>query len=421
MTKEFAYLMRLCGNAAHGKTTANNSKDIDWKKLVALSRQQMIHPLLGYALKISQGLNCPQRVLQACIQDMQMSSAVNCLRCSEILAILQEMEKAGISYALLKGFDAAQNYAMPCVRVSGDTDVLVELQHKKRAMLFLRSKGFVFDRHNAESHHTVSQHPTLGCLELHTGLYDKFIETYWFHTTHPLIREPHKTVTSEYGDYVALGTTDNLLFQTLHMVKHFIRSGASLRAMLDISLFYEKNYASIDKQRYWSTLHSLKYDMLISTVYRAAERFCGFPQELFKEIPHATDEQITLFLDDLEMGGWLGRNWMERSMNSWREYNHIIMRQEHSEKAYRRIMYRRQVRSLVSMLFPPKHTLATRYPFVIKKGWLVPFAWMHRTFIRGPRLLRKGILGHEIVSLPYEISKNENDRVQLFKKMDMIE
>lgn len=50
--------------------------------------------------------------------------------------------------------------------------------------------------------------------------------------------------------YYAMEPTDNLLFLTYHMLKHFIYNGMSLRMMMDNALFAKQHLQSIDRERY---------------------------------------------------------------------------------------------------------------------------------------------------------------------------
>lgn len=420
MSNHFMFLMRLCGNAAHGKATETCPMEIDWSRIVQLARQHMLHPLVGYALKISPSLNCPQEIWEACLGSMQHIAVLNSMRCSEMLSILREMEQDGIPNILLKGFDAAQNYAVPAVRVSGDTDVWVDPNDEFQATRILTEKGFAFDKRNAESHHAVAHHPTLGCLELHTNLYDDFVEEYWFQDKKSLVMEQRITVNTEYGAYAALGYTDNLLFQTLHLVKHFIMSGASLRAMLDIALFFERHREEVDTERYWRILHELKYDQLVSTVYQCMLGYGAFPEGSFPGVAAVKEEQIKCFLDDLESGGWLGMTRMEESLDGWHAYHRQIMRRQHSEKEYRWIMVRRRIRSLASGVFPRRSTLEKRYPMLKNKPWLLPFVWIHRTVTRTLQVVSQGGLRQEIITKSDQISEISKERLQLFEKLGMI-
>lgn len=420
MSNHFMYLMQLCGNAAHGKATETCPPGEDWSKIAQLARLHMLHPLVGYALKISPSLNCPQDIRETCLRDMQQIAVINNIRCSEMLSILREMEYCGIPNILLKGFDAAQNYTVPAVRVSGDIDIWVDLRNEARATRFLESKGFIFDKHNAESHHAVGNHPMLGCLELHTNLYDELIEKYWFQDKESLVIEPYITVDSEHGTYSALGYTDNILFQTLHLVKHFIVSGASLRAMLDIALFFEQHRRKIDSERYWNILHELRYDQLISTVYQCMLRYSGFPGNCFPGMLEVNEEQIQRFLYDLESGGWLGRTRMEESLDGWHAYHRQIMRRQHSEKEYRRIMVCRRIRSLASGVFPRRSTLEKRYPMLKNKPWMLPLVWVHRTVTRTLQVVSQDGLRQEIITQSDQISEISKERLQLFEKLGMI-
>ena len=78
------------------------------------------------------------------------------------------------------------------------------------------------------------------------------------------VRESFQTIEFQDGKITTLGPTDQLIFLTLHMIKHFISGGLSIRMMLDIELHFKVNKCAIDQTRYWNIMKRLKYTKLIN-------------------------------------------------------------------------------------------------------------------------------------------------------------
>ena len=78
-----------------------------------------------------------------------------------------------------------------------------------------------------------------------------------------------------------LEDTDQLLCLTLHMIKHFIEGGLSIRMMLDLALHYVKCKEHIDPTRYWNALKQLHYAELVGSVLWIMIKHGGFSETEF--------------------------------------------------------------------------------------------------------------------------------------------
>ena len=75
----------------------------------------------------------------------------------------------------------------------------------------------------------------------------------------------------------------------------------------------------------------------------------------------------------------------------------------------------------VSAMFPTKETLVKQYPYVHKYPILMPWAWLHRLIFRGSRAVKKGALTSYIVTDESKVSAAGKDRVQMFRKLKMLD
>jgi hypothetical protein len=420
MSPEFKYLMSFCGNSSQGTKPEAPPDQLDWNKLYRLSNEQTVSTLLAYALKTNPSISCPESIRTSAIASMRTAAINNYMRRERILALLRIFEDTGIHAVLLKGYAVAGEYCSPECRVSADTDVWVAPVDEERACELLKRQGFSVDPRWKNGHHAVCHHPTMGCLELHVILYDEIVEEVWFNKMDgsEFIQEPHEWVKTDVGSYYSLGKTDYIIFLTLHMIKHFIISGMSLRMMLDVALFYKNHIGEFDIERFWNTMRSLKYECCVNTILWAMVMYAGFSH--FVGMSDTPPENIDEILDDLELGGTMGIKDKQNREEGWHAFNREKLMQSKSGIGYKLYMIKWQSSGYLKALFPDKRTLAKRYPYVNDKTWLIPYAWVHRLIFRGIVRLRRGEIKSNIVSDESKLAVSGKERLEMFRRLGMI-
>lgn len=423
MTREFEALMRLVGAAAQGKAVSSLPEPLDWARIEQLAGEQAVEALLGYALRLSPALPCPEAQRRRLIAQMRQLAFSNSAWRGSILQLLGKMNEAGISALLIKGYAVASCYAAPDSRLSGDTDLLIAPRDEKRACAFMKESGFSVEERWAKGHHVVCCHPQLGCVELHVLLYDEIVEDVWFGKMdgREFVREPAIEVSTQEGGYRTLGHTDHMIFLMLHLIKHFIISGMSLRMMLDAALFFVRHAQEIDGTRFWQTMRGLQYETIAQSILWAMVRYCGLEGASLPGLLSECPPQVDMILDDLENGGWLGRRDEKAREEGWHEYNRQLLMKKKGKARYGLYMVRWKMDMYRKALFPSRKTLALRYPCVQKCALLIPFVWLHRLIFRGCRAVRKGALTSYIVTDEKKISPSGQARVQMFKRLGMMD
>ena len=423
MTNEFKALMRLVGAAAQGKAISELPDDLDWQQLERLANEQAVQTLLGYALKLSQGIACPEELRKRLVGEMRQLAFSNSAWKNSILQLLKKMDEAEIPALLIKGYAVADCYAAPDCRMSGDTDLLTEPKDEKRACTFMKANGFAVEHRWTNGHHDVCQHPQLGCVELHVMLYDEIVEDVWFGKMdgREFVCESPIEVTTQDGSYRTLGYTDHMIFLMLHLIKHFIMTGMSLRMMLDVALFFSHHAEKIDSARFWKTMESLKYGTIAQSILWAMVRYCGIDAASVPGLCEACPEQVDMILDDLENGGWLGKIDEKAREEGWYEYNRQLLMKNRNRAQYLLFMLRWKTGAYLKALFPSRKTLAIRYHCVQKSVLVIPFVWLHRLIFRGSRAVKKGALTTYIVTDENKIGTSAQERVQMFKNLGMMD
>ena len=423
MTNEFKALMQLVGAAAQGKAVSGLPDDMDWPKIERLADEQAVQTLLGYALRLSSALDCPAELRESLVSQMRQEAFSNHAWKHSTLQLLAEMNAAGIPALLIKGYAVADCYAAPDCRMSGDTDLLIEPKNEKRACAFMKANGFAVERRWTNGHHDVCRHPQLGCVELHVMLYDEIVEDVWFGRMdgREFVSESAIEVATRDGSYRTLGYTDHMIFLMLHLIKHFIMTGMSLRMMLDVALFFSHHAERIDSARFWKTMESLKYGTIAQSILWAMVCYCGIDQTSLPGLCGDCPESVEMILDDLESGGWLGKIDEKAREEGWYEYNRQLLMKNRSKAQYLLFMLHWKIGAYLKALFPSRKTLAIRYPCVQKSALLIPLVWLHRLIFRGSRAVKKGALTTYIVTDEKKVGVLAQERVQMFKNLGMMD
>lgn len=425
MTKEFKTLLCIASAGARGcEPEPGVIKDLDLKKNLKLAQEHSVLELVLLALRKCRNEDTSCVLNREQLFKLRQAISVNSVKKQSMIALIQEMEAAGIPVLLVKGYAVGEYYGYPESRVSTDTDLLISPEDEKKACEFLASKGFSVTQRWSNGHHATTHHEFYGFIEVHVRLYDELIEEIWFgrDMSSGFVMEASLPVYSRDGLYHTLGVTDHLLFLTLHMVKHFILSGISIRMILDIALYISKNINRIDFDRFWSTLCNLKYNQLIQCILWAAVKYCGFAKADFPGLDPSFEDSLKVeqVLADLEAGGFLGNQTKTESKVGWLEYNRQIIMQDKGQFGYIAYMLWFKIKGYLRSLFPGKEQLTEYYPYVLQKAWLIPYAWMHRLVFRGIRRLLSGETTAWIVDDQVQLSGKAKKRVQLFRELGFL-
>ncbi|MEI6578841.1 MAG: nucleotidyltransferase family protein [Eubacteriales bacterium] len=423
MTNEFEYLMYLFSCGARGIKATNPIFDVNYEKVISLAKEQSIYHTVLFALKMMDYCVLPDAELAVLFSQLKNDTITAYIRRVKIIKLLEDFEAAGICVVLLKGYGVASLYALPDSRMSGDVDIYVDPKDEKRGQALLKQNGFKVVPRDTRSHHSECEHSELGHLELHVKLYAKIVEEVWFKDNdgHALAIQPYVKISTDEGYFYTLGKTDNLIFLALHMIKHFITGGISLRLIMDFSLFFYVNNSTVDFIRFWSTMENLNYKYLIEVILSIAVKHFGFNSDsLPYNIIEIDENNIEVVLNDLETGGWLGTKEHDTRNEGWNEYNRLKFIHNKSNRNYIFYMFLWSAESYIKSMFPSRQHLAEKFPYVNKSIILVPIAWLHRFFTRGLSYLSSGKLKSYVVKGEDDLNDTAKKRVELFKQMKII-
>lgn len=268
MTESFSDLIQLFACGAHGKNFIPEHK-IDAKQIFDLGKKQGVWTVAYPILKklYEDGFVYATDEQMAYYDSLFFGIAMHAAARSEkVYQAISNIQTQGIECCLLKGEVLASLYSDPSLRISSDTDILIDADKvsEQQVCRAMEKEGFETKHRPGTSHHAMCTHPVGGLVEFHLRLYDELFEDVWFNNI-TVNKEPFRDfVTADGHVYKTLGITDGAIFVSMHLIKHFLSEGVGVRQLMD-TLLYLKHYKNeIDWTRYKEIMSELKFEKFIS-------------------------------------------------------------------------------------------------------------------------------------------------------------
>jgi len=407
--------------AAGARNEKVNKVPDDWDAFFRLAHEHRVVPLIGCALLNSPELNCPEQYRENALNLMRTASSSNLVRKQRVLHFLGELKAMGINAQVLKGYAAARYYAYPECRGAGDTDLLIDPRDEKRVNGILQDKGFQILERSASSHHAIAAHPKYGKLEMHVSLHNEIVEEIWFRDINKcdIVQEEPVLIKETEGSYETLGNTDHLIFIVLHMIKHFIGSGLTVRMLLDVALYLANTRDTIDYQRFWRVIDRLQYSGIANGIFSLLIRDGCFSENDFPGMREETTA-ADLLVKDLVSGGYMGVNETSDRHTAAMIYNRKLALRGKSEAQYRVYMLQWKLKSATTHWFPSKQLLERMYPVVKRHPVMNPICRLYQLVAFPIKKLRSGIIKQEIRSNDSALEAVANRRIALFEQLGML-
>lgn len=416
----FRQMITISAMGARGKTICP-SETIDWPKVILYAQEQSTVPLIGCGLLHNPDMVCPEELREQLVNAVREVSSKNMVRRMRIMQLLAQMEAAGLRVILLKGYAVADCYRYPECRDSTDIDILISREQEAQVYAFLKSQGFRMEPRGKADHHAVGLHQKLGKVEIHVQLYNELVGDVWFQNVREeaMVREPSVRASWDGESYQTLGYTDHLIFLTLHMVKHFIRSGMNVRMMIDVAQFFAAYKDKIDADRYWNVLKRLHYDALVDCIFGIMlDTGCFVPSD-FPMLPRIRRDKAFWILRDLETGGNMGIKEENRILNAYAYTRQMLLCRK---KPWQYVLYMvgHKIWSAWGQMFPTRDELAILYPKWERIKFLYPVFRVHRMLAYPLGKIRSGVLKEQVPMETSQLPPEAQRRMDMFIALDML-
>ena len=323
--------------------------------------------------------------------------------------VIDEMTKNGIECIMLKGDTLASLYPERDVRMSGDTDLLIDPKKERKCLKLFKKMGCYVKKRTATNNQSVIVHPHGGKFEIHVSLDTKQVTENWYGNL-KLMSEPLRSIkVAGLYEYKTLGYTDTAVNLVLHFIRHFVGGIANIRMMLDTVLFINKNYDKIDFEKTETIMEKLKFDKIYESLkYIGGVYFNLSDIKYNDEFKNSADK----ILDDIFECGNYGFDKMEQQNYTYSVY---------SQKRFSRFskgnysLYQKKILILdtYDLIFKDKYEMMKLYPALEKRMFLLPFMYIHRAFSCVFNTLTKRKTKVE--------NKSNGENIMLQKRLELID
>mgnify|MGYP002540032957 CR=1 FL=1 len=357
MNEEYIYLLKVLKGFVTGETVGSFRGD--WSRLIQLANIHSVTGILGYTV-----MNYPDEsnaqvaafLRQQCLQTL----AIQTMRASSMVRLIDKMDKEGIDHLLFKGYVLKNYYPVPELRTYGDIDFLIHAEDREKSdALMMREK---FER-KTDWEPVYSYFNQTEYYEIHTDVmevdvsdkanYKGYFRHIWEHAH--LIGGHTYELSPEY----------HFLYLLTHIAKHICSSGAGIRMYMDIAVFVKYFGDTLDWDYVQKELDTLCFTEFANMVLTVVQDYLGvrspFP---LQRIDQQVKEE---FMEYTLAGGVFGYFGRDSGLVS-------LKKQDRNEEGVSR------GKTLIHRLFAPASELEKRYTYLQGRHWLYPVAWIHRLF-----------------------------------------
>lgn len=339
------------------------SEKVDWPAIFTLANQQKLLPILFETVRKTSAAE-ENAALFAVTKQQVIGQVLNqTVRSAEFADLYQKLRSAGLHPVVVKGQLCSHLYPLKDHRISADDDLYIPDAEFMTCHETLLANGLTSDT-PADELATADEVPYTKkgsplYIELHRHLFDSSEDAHdelnhFFADIQPV----------EVDGFLAMPPHEHLLYLILHAYKHFVRSGIGLRQFCDIGLWAREYHAEID----WLLLHDQCASVHAATF--AAAAFCIAREYLGIEfnLPAPWDSSIDVepLLHDTLCGGVYGSSDYTRLHSSTVTLN-AVKASRTGEKS-----------SVLRTVFPKREYLERRYPYLKKRPYMLPVAWVQR-------------------------------------------
>ena len=343
-----------------GEVTAEN---VDWPAVFTLANQQKLLPILFEAARKTPAAEENAALFAVTKQQVIGQVLHQTVRSAEFADLYRKLRTVGLHPIVVKGQLCSRLYPLRDHRISADDDLLIPDGEFMACHEQLLANGLTTDTPADELptadevSYTKNGSPLY--IELHRHLFDSSEDAHdelnhFFTDLKPI----------EVDGFSTMPPHEHLLYLLLHAYKHFVRSGIGLRQFCDIGLWAWEYHDEIDWQRLHEQCESVHAATFAAASFRIARDYLGIDFDL--PMPWDASIDVEPLLHDTLCGGVYGSNDLTRLHSSTVTLN-AVKASRTGEKS-----------SVLSTVFPKREYLERRYPYLKKRPYLLPVAWVQR-------------------------------------------
>ena len=339
------------------------AEKVDWPAIFTLANQQKLLPIVFEAVR-KMPAAVENAALFAAVKQQVIAQVLHqTMRASEFSGLYQKLRAAGLHPVVVKGQLCSRLYPLKDHRISADDDLLIPdgefMACHEQLLANGLTTGTPTDELATADEVSYTKDGSPLYIELHRHLFDSAEDAHdelnhFFADLNPV----------EIDGFLAMPPHEHLLYLLLHAYKHFVRSGIGLRQFCDIGLWAREYHDEIDWQRLHEQCESVHAATFAAASFRIARDYLGIDFDL--PTPWDASIDVEPLLHDSLCGGVYGSNDLTRLHSSTVTLN-AVKASRTGEKS-----------SVLSTVFPKREYLERRYPYLKKRPYLLPVAWVQR-------------------------------------------
>ena len=307
----------------------------------------------------------------ACRRAVLQSVSMQSVQTQSFLDMRRHLQEQGIQPLVVKGIVCRNLYPLPDHRYSGDEDLLCPPGQVDACHQALGTYGMKPCTDNLDAYEVayrkddgtlyIELHKTLfaaesdifgECNQLFEGAFDRAAE-----------------ITVDGQAILTLCPTDHLLYLIHHAFKHFLHSGFGIRQVCDMALFANAYGKDVDWGYLQEKCAKLRADRFAATLFAIGEKYLNFDPGMacYPESWQAVSADEAPLLEDLLRGGIYGAATPDRLHSS----NMTLTAASAGKKGKRST-------GVLGAAFPSAKALQNRFPYLKRKPYLLPVAWISR-------------------------------------------
>lgn len=374
----FLSLLRgyVCGQKLNALPTT------DWQALYDLAQSHNVTGLVGRILADLPTDHRPPKALAVAFrQAMGQTLMAYEKRMAAVQVMEQTLTDAHIPYLTVKGACTAAAYPDPSLRTSGDTDIVLTPDSQQKAVRTLEQRGFA----KKVTHDDVVMLTLRGFeFELHTRL-------------ESINDGSRALLANPFAPEVAYNKSKNIwvlqpvyavYYTVLHLLHHIKTGGAGVRMLLDTDLLLRKDPSLAPKVLELAARSGLARSF--GCIFALCKQWLDTP--LPCSVPALDTDTVEKFAAVILGGGVFGHG----NGNTGAVFLARQKAANGSKTPFTRLV------ALFRYCFPKADYMAYQFPYLIRRPWLLPFAYLHR-FCRG--LFRNRT--HSVAALQAIAGKNQ--------------
>ena len=339
------------------------AEKMDWPAIFTLANQQKLLPILFEAVRKTHAAEENAALFTVTKQQIIGQVLNQAVRSAEFSNLYHKLCAADLHPIVVKGQLCSRLYPLKDHRISADDDLYISDAEFMACHEQLLANGLTTDTPADELvtadevSYTKKDSPLY--IELHRHLFDSSEDTHdelnhFFADIQPV----------EVDGFLTMPPHEHLLYLILHAYKHFVRSGIGLRQFCDIGLWAWAYHDEIDWQRLYDQCASIHAATFAAAAFRIARDYLGIKFDL----PAPWDSSINAepLLHATLCGSVYGSNDYTRLHSSTVTLN-AVKANRTGEKS-----------SVLSTVFPKREYLERRYPYLKKRPYMLPIAWVQR-------------------------------------------